>query len=636
MMKYLYNYFFTFCTFLIISCSDIPKGLELALIEAGDNRPELEKVLNLYKVNPDDSLKYKAAVFLIKNMHKHASYKTIKGFEGAFDSIYNYPKSDVRREIFGKILDSVSKTISKKTELISDIKVLTSNFIIKNIELSFEAWKRIPKNKRASFDDFCNYILPYKSTNEPIEENSREKLFKKYKWVYNYLDKGASLRFVVDSITSEFGHINMTKIGKYYPVPLSTSQIEKSKLGLCDDAVNYLVNVFRAIGIICAKDMVLHWGNHPSFGHSWIYTRYDKEEYSTQVNGKTDLKISFKEESIPKVNRGVYCHQKIENTLSQFQQDVTAEYVPTLNIKIKNVFDVPNSLPLLCVFDINNVWKPIALGKYNGKENVYNNVGVNVLYMATNQENDNNIPVNYPFYIDNTKKVHFFKPNLSTLDSVSLTRKIGLSTPRNKSKINWIKSINGGVFQGSNKKDFNSAKTLYEITNFNSTHINTIKLRSKEKFKYVRFYSNKKESFLAKLAFYGVNGKLLTGTVYKKNNLELIWENGAFDDDPLSLSGGTDFSLGWKFKTPEHIDSIEFQVRNDDNHINIGEEYELFYWDKNWRSLGSRVAKDTVLYYNIPENSLLWLRNLTKGKEEHVFTIDKNKKQRWLGFDNDL
>ena len=40
-------------------------NLETALIQAGDNRAELEKVLNHYAV---DSLKYKAACFLIENM----------------------------------------------------------------------------------------------------------------------------------------------------------------------------------------------------------------------------------------------------------------------------------------------------------------------------------------------------------------------------------------------------------------------------------------------------------------------------------------------------------------------------------------------------------------------------------------
>ena len=42
--------------------------LEVALQSAENNRKELEKVLCHYQKNPADSLKYKAACFLIENM----------------------------------------------------------------------------------------------------------------------------------------------------------------------------------------------------------------------------------------------------------------------------------------------------------------------------------------------------------------------------------------------------------------------------------------------------------------------------------------------------------------------------------------------------------------------------------------
>ena len=153
-----------FCLLILvlISCNKYSSGTKRALEEAGANKQELEKVLNFYKEDSVDSLKYKAALFLIENMSNHYSYKSITGFEEAFDSIKNYPKDGLRRGIFEKILDSVSQKISlRKPELIPDVKSVTSKFLIKNIELSFEAWNKIPKNKRASFDDFCNYILPF-------------------------------------------------------------------------------------------------------------------------------------------------------------------------------------------------------------------------------------------------------------------------------------------------------------------------------------------------------------------------------------------------------------------------------------------------------------------------------------------
>lgn len=619
---------------VLISCNNSSNKLTIALNEAGDNKNEIKKVLDFYKVNPKDSLKYKAAVFLIENMPYRNSYKPLKGFENAFDSISKYPMNNSRKEVFRKIFDSISKKVNlKEPVLVPDIKFLNSKYLIQNIELSFMSWNKIPKNKRASFEEFCNYILPYKNGNEPIEEYAREKLITKYSWVYKSLKSKVPLRTIVDSITSEFGHSSIENMGDYYPQPLSISQVEKTRVGTCDDGVNYVINVFKALGIISAKEMIPHWGNHYSLGHSWLYVKYGTEEYSTDVGGNVDLKTKYIGESIPKVYREAY-KQQDNYVFTPFSQDVTAQYVPTMNASITKIFDTPDSQPLLCVFDVNNTWKPVSLGKHIDKHYVYKDIGVNVLYLACVQNNNDLIPINYPFYIDKTKQIHFFKPSKSLINSAPLLRKYGLSSPKSTRNIDWINGLNECVFQGAKNIDFKNAKTLYQISNFKSTHINVVKLDIKNKFNYVRFYSNKKEAYLAKVAFYDNNGKELIGDIFEKNNTVSKWIQGAFDDNPLSFSGGKEVSLGFVFNKPKQIGSIQFQVRNDDNHINIGNQYELFYWDKKWKTLGRQTAKDTVLYYDTPVNSLLWLRNLTKGREEHVFYIDKNKKQRWLGFYN--
>ncbi|WP_026712481.1 hypothetical protein [Flavobacterium daejeonense] len=619
----------------LISCSRADSVLKDSLNKAGDNKLELEKVLNFYKDNSEDSLKYKAAVFLIENMANHYSYQSVvSGFEGVFDSINKYPMDGFRRGIFEKLMDSVSqKRNIPKPELISDVKTVTSQYLINTIELSFEAWNKIPKKKKASFNDFCNYILPYKNSDEPIEEDAREKLAKKYSWVYKQLENGATLHSIADSIKSEFRFTVVGQMRELYPIPLSISQIEKSRMGVCDDGVNYLVNVFRSLGIISAKEMISHWGNHYSMGHSWLYVKYGDEEYSTDVSRKGDVREEYLGESIPKVNRATYSFQK-DFTFSPLAKDVTAEYVPTVNITINNILNTPQSQPVLYVFDRNSQWAPVSYGKCKDENNVYNGIGVNVLYLAANQDGNSINPINYPFFVDNTKKIHFFRPSKFILDSVPLVRKYGLTSAKTKTKMDWMTSLNDNLVQGANNQNFDNAKTLYRISNFNSTHLKKMVLKQQEKFRYVRFYSNKKESFLVKLAFYDAKGKELKGEVVKENNAILKWDNGVFDDDPGSYSGGRDFTLGLKFKKPTLIHSVAFQARNDGNHINTGDEYELFYWDKEWKTLGRQIARDTVLYYSTPANSLLWLKDNTNGKEEHVFTIDKNKKQHWLGFDN--
>lgn len=86
--------------------------LNFALGNSGDNRQELEKVLEFYRDKRPESLKYKAAVFLIKNIPYHFYRQAIPGFDLAFNRIEGYPESELnnyREEAFKNILDSISK-----------------------------------------------------------------------------------------------------------------------------------------------------------------------------------------------------------------------------------------------------------------------------------------------------------------------------------------------------------------------------------------------------------------------------------------------------------------------------------------------------------------------------------------------
>ena len=71
-------------------------------------------------------------------------------------------------------------------------------------------------------------------------------------------------------------------------------------------------------------------------------------------------------------------------------------------------------------------------------------------------------------------------------------------------------------------------------------------------------------------------------------------------------------------------------MRHDMNMIKRGDEYELFYYDLEWKSLGRQVAEtDSLVYHNVPDNALLWLKNHTGGKEERIFTYDNGKQRFW-------
>jgi hypothetical protein len=49
-----------------------------------------------------------------------------------------------------------------------DVKYITADYLINNIELSFKAWEEQPWGKHISFDSFCEDILSYRADTEPL------------------------------------------------------------------------------------------------------------------------------------------------------------------------------------------------------------------------------------------------------------------------------------------------------------------------------------------------------------------------------------------------------------------------------------------------------------------------------------
>ena len=81
---------------------------------------------------------------------------------------------------------------------------------------------------------------------------------------------------------------------------------------------------------------------------------------------------------------------------------------------------------------------------------------------------------------------------------------------------------------------------------------------------------------------------------------------------------------------PVKIESLRIMARNSQNIVEPGDTYELYYFDKGWKSLGCRVADDYHLtYHNVPKEALLLLRNHTKGRQERIFAYTNDEQGWW-------
>ena len=161
------------CIFLILaSCTKNTVGPSLEDILSAN--PKLQVVLDKYQ---DDSLKHKSAVFLIENLPFHYSYEG----EALNDYLKLFELHGKGTMYPDKVLDSIKRACGPfhmdKLEAKSDIYI-DPVYLIENIEWAFKVWREQPWGKNVSFEDFCEFILPYRVGDERLE-SWRERIYNK-------------------------------------------------------------------------------------------------------------------------------------------------------------------------------------------------------------------------------------------------------------------------------------------------------------------------------------------------------------------------------------------------------------------------------------------------------------------------
>ena len=164
------------------SYAQYPDAVEQNLKKAGNNRNELEKAI-VYCQKSKDPLKLKSIYFLIANMDIH--YSSDYYWENKDKQIvpYNelaYPDFDQAAKAFENI-KSQNAGLQPKKVIYQDLETIKGDFLIKNIDKAFESWKK-SSHKNSSFETFCEYILPYRISAEPLQD-WRETYATKFNWI---------------------------------------------------------------------------------------------------------------------------------------------------------------------------------------------------------------------------------------------------------------------------------------------------------------------------------------------------------------------------------------------------------------------------------------------------------------------
>ena len=630
-----------------VSCESAgDKRLDFALEQAGKNRIELEKVLNYYQ---NDSLKLEAARFLIRNMPGHGGYE-----DDRLDSVKAVMKAAVELNIGGYLPDSEWKrkwigfnyrTLPKRP----DIEYMSADYLIENIEQSFKVWEECPWAKNYSFDDFCEWVLPYRIGDEPLD-NWRKMYYDRYKPLLDSLYTGNDMVEAVNVLARHFKRTNLFVLTTEYRMPhLGARFLSEYLVGTCREITDHAVYVFRALGFPVNIDK--YWYSPSNqHDHMWNVLKdsdggfipfwyMDSSDFVVK-RGATDGRKKGK------VYRNTFeAHDsKTASLFGPFYQDVTAEYFGENEFKVKVDDNIEGNSILLGMFSPSGYVTVDAVPLRRGKARV-NNIEPGVIFQPLTSENGTRSPAGYPFMVVDGN-VRYFEPDMSKAVTAHIRRKY----PLRQYLYGYMATMTGAEIEVSNDRYFRTSELLCCLTDTPRTNLNYYYPKISRPYRYVRFtppppaYPTADcRAEIAELAFFdSVDSEehLPSKAIYGGGPVD---ENPAHDidkacdDDWLTFyySSGPQDSIVFDLQRARAIKKILFVPRNDDNFITPGNVYELFYQSgvKGWISLGVQTATtNELIYRNIREGALLWLRNLTRGKEEQVFYVEDGE-QKFVGYE---
>ena len=670
----------------LMSCNRIPNGVEEVLKLAGENRKELQTVIDYYQA-PKDSLKLKAAYFLIKNevplgtyIDTHKDNQLLKEiFQRLRDSLNPYfgiedadnfnERSQIVNELFNQYESKIGELDESRYQVKRDIENISAKFLIENIEYAFKAWE-LPWAKKYTFQQFCNYILPYKSGKQ-YPNAWRKYFFNELKPFRDSIGNVTDAVLVCTKLNSYFKTEKYIGSGFIYYAPnvLSTPEAYKLKLyGNCVSMSNLVLDMMRSIGIP-TTDILMNKFGYNGKDHLQSAVLASNREWK-YFNMGSDPDTLIYDEKLTKIYKKVPSYfgdltrdeREVLKRINLFGwKDITNELTQAYTIKLplNNVDIIKNRVAYLCIFDsrVNQAWVPIdwALIDQDKKETVFKDIGgKEVVYLAMVDDGINGLkPISAPFILRSNGLVDYIKPKKEKT-TIRLTRK----DPPKPHLEKVAKALTGGAFEASNSPDFKNSKILHRIKDTLNTD-NVIVTIKNQAFRYYRFlYPKIKEGLyydMAELGFGTKNGNVfvpIKGRAIASEGLNKRIIDRFFDSDLLTFSSiykrkgvlksyisetqesFLDFSedvwVGLDFGIPKQISQISFCPRTDKNGIYPDMQYELFYWADKWVSAGVKRANGmSLLYEDVPKDALFWLKNHTEGREERIFTYENGEQVWW-------
>lgn len=623
--------------------------LELALNFAGNNRQELEIVLENYKDYP---LKYKAARFLIENMPYH--YSVDKDYSKRLQPVYD------KHEIislkynwtsslaWGKEIDSLeiaSRGLFKPiSDLLknSDSHTIKSDWLIEQIDLAFKAWKDNKYTQNISFEDFCQYILPYRFSDKFELDNSRERFYRKYKDLFDgkygsFINATDSLLYLLKDI-----RFNSSK-GNSIPI-FNAKTLEQIRYSRCEERCWYNSLVLSSTGMAVAIDGVPCWASRNN-SHTWNallingqtypfepFWDNDRWKYS-EIYNNIAIDSLWGKVRLPKVFRKTFAIQ-LNGPLADkdvtredipiyfrnpFLQDVSNQYFDTTDVEIAlstSLKKIPK-YAYICAYNYRQ-WVPVQWGKVNNRSVSFKGMGRDIVYLICFYKNGNLTPVSSPFYLSQTGSIRFLQ--ISDKKQNIVTRTIGYFV--NIKERNWaLKPMDGAIITSVDSTKIHISDTLLTINMKMDISPNVMHFKNTKKMRYINIELPTDTIALCDLSFYEKRQDVL----HKIPNVEIKTEmipllnNGEIPSMIHDSFSGTGFYGRCKnanskrilldFGEERSISAISY-IPYTKSTILKGNTYRLYLWNNGWQFVEEKEGNDRdIKFENVQSGTIYRIEN---------------------------
>ena len=242
-----------------------------------------------------------------------------------------------------------------------------------------------------------------------------------------------------------------------------------------------------------------------------------------------------------------------------------------------------------------------------------------------------------PFVLEYNGHTESIAPDTSQHITMTLRRKY----PVKGYLYEKLHRLEGGEFQASDDPLFRRRHVFHRIRENRGWGYEVRVPDSVPPCRYWRYISYQRKSYcnMAELMFYApgdsqpLKGRVI-GTPGTHDDHPGYTREAVFDGDLLTCNDPQEPDSAWvglDMGRPVKVDRLFYYGRSDGNAVEVGDLYELFWWNGGrWQSLGRQLAtRPSLEYRDAPARALFLLRDLTKGREERIFTYEDGRQQFW-------